>query len=71
MISFLFNKTFDMSTSPTLGTFAKTMFASLLQYHEVMQRDYGINHIVVISLNDCAKMFGITMRELFVLQCTA
>ena len=64
MMSDLFDHSFQITGCQPLLNFAKTMFASLLQYHEVMQNTYGMDHIIVRTVIQSAKKFGTTMKEL-------
>lgn len=64
MMSDLFDHSFQITGCEALLNFAKTMFASLLQYHEEMQNTYGMNHIIVRTVIQTAKKFGTTMKEL-------
>jgi hypothetical protein len=64
MVANLFNQSFEITSSLYLANFAKTIFASLLQYHDEMQRCYGMDHIIVRNVIVSAQKFGITMTEL-------
>ena len=64
MISDLFDNSFQISGCSALQNFAKTMFASLLQYHDEMQRNYGMDHIIIRAIVQSAKKFGVSMREI-------
>ena len=64
MLGYLLDKRFHISVSPVLGSFAKVMFASLLQYHEPMQHTYGMDHIIVRYVIDSARKFNISNLEL-------
>ena len=64
MVANLFNQTFEISSSPYLGNFAKSLFACLVQHHEAMQQSHGMDHIIVRNVIASAQKFGVTMAEL-------
>ena len=64
MIANLFNQSFEITLCPALRIFCKTLFASLLQYHEAMQHTYGMDHIIVKAVINSAVKFGVSFSEL-------
>ena len=64
MISELFDNSFQITRCEALQGFAKTLFASLVQYHDEMMNAYGMEHIIVRRVIQTAQKFGATMREL-------
>ena len=64
IMSDLLDCRFMISACPELSMFAKTMMASLLQYHDEIITVYGSRHIIVRSVSEKAHKFGITSSRL-------